>query len=284
VLARRDEIIAAETRVLRDLRPALIIADIPFLAGDVAEAVGIPCVAMSNFTWDWIAEPFANAFPERRPLIDAISRSYAKMTAILRMPLGGVSGAFREVIDVPLVANQARRMPADVLQILGIDSKDRRPRALFGMRGAIPTETLALAARSMPDVLLLCPTNEPGDVPAGVVPVPLGAGSPGQLDFSDVLRVCDVVIGKMGYGLVAECIASGVSLLWPRRTGFREDDVVEREGPKAMRMRELPVGDFNAGNWAEHLRAAIALPPSPEQMRADGAEICAAWIARRVLT
>jgi hypothetical protein len=284
ILARRDAIVAAEAATLGDLRPALIVADIPFLAGDVAEAVGVPCVAMSNFTWDWIAEPFTEALPSRRPLIEAMSRSYAKMEAILRMPLGGVSSAFREVIDVPLVANRAQREPADMLQVLGVDRNDTRPRALFGLRGAIPTQTLASAVRAAPDLLMLCPTNEPGDVPAGVVPVRLGPGAFGHLDFSDVLRVCDVVIGKMGYGLVADCIASGVALLWPRRIGFREDEVVEREGPRVMRMRELPDGDFHAGRWGPHLCEAMALPPPPETMRSDGAEVCAAWIARRVRT
>ena len=70
-----------------------------------------------------------------------------------------------------------------------------------------------------PDLLYLCPTNEPGDVPLGVLPAPIGGDGPDALDFSDVLQVCDVVVGKMGYGLVAECIASGVALLWRAPVG-----------------------------------------------------------------
>ncbi|HEX8913894.1 MAG TPA: hypothetical protein VF796_16210, partial [Humisphaera sp.] len=142
--------------------------------------------------------------------------------------------------------------------------------------------TLAAAAAAAPDLLYVCPTNEPGDVPPGVLPAVVGGAGPDALDFSDMLRACDVVVGKMGYGLVAECIASGVALLWPRRTGFREDEVVERDGPAVMRMRELPLADFHAGRWAEHARAAAALPQPPMVMRADGAEVCADWIAENV--
>lgn len=277
VLGLRDQIVTAELAAMRDWRPGMIVADIPFLAGDVAAAAGVPCVGMSNFTWDWIAEPFVAARPDRRPLLDAVRRSYATMTAILRLPLGGVSDAFRQVVEVPLVANRATRDPADVLRALGIDAKDDRPRALFGVRGAVPTATLAAAARAADDILLLCPAAAPGDVPPGVVPVALGTAT--GLDFSDVLAACDVVVGKMGYGLVAECIASGTALLWPRRTGFREDDVVERDGPRVMRMRELPLPDFQAGRWAEDIKAAAALPAPPDTMRTDGAETCARWIA-----
>ena len=293
-LARRDAVVAAELDLLRDLRPSLIVEDVQFLAGDVAAAAGVPCVGLSNFSWDWIAEPYVAAetgaaleTPDRRWIVDAIGQSYAKMDALLRLPLGGVSDAFRRVIDVPLVANHARLDPADVRSALGIDPGDDRPRALFGVRGSIPTETLAAAARGAPDVLLFCPTNEPGDVPPGVLAAPIGVplalpgGRSVTLDFSDVLRACNVVVGKMGYGLVAECIASGVALLWPRRTGFREDEVTERDGPRVMRMLELPRADFEAGRWAEHLLAAAGLPPPPEAMRTDGAEVCAGWIGSR---
>ncbi len=182
------------------------------------------------------------------------------------------------MIDVPLVANRSRRDPSDVLRLLGIDTKDDRRRVLFGIRGAVPTAVLAAAARSAKDHLILCPTNEPGEVPPGVLPVPVGNG----LDFSDVLQACDVVVGKMGYGLVAECITSGVALLWPRRFGFREDKVVESDGPAVLRMCELPLEDFHAGRWAEHLHAATALPKAREHMRTDGASVCAEWIVGRI--
>jgi hypothetical protein len=142
---------------------------------------------------------------------------------------------------MPLVVGRPKLEPAEVLRRLGVDPADRRPRVLFGIRGSVPIETLAAAAANAPDLLFVCPANEADDLPPGVVPAPVGSHVPvGGLDFSDVLRACDVVLGKMGYGLVAECVASGTALLWPRRTGFREDEVTERDGPRFMRMRELP--------------------------------------------
>lgn len=275
LLARRDAVLAAEVPVVRAIAPRLIVSDIPFLAAEVADAAGVPCVGVSNFDWHWIAEPFVEQFPSYAPVLDGMHRAYGKMAALLRMPLGGACDAYGRIIDVPLVANKSRVEPGDVLRRLGIDSKDHRPRVLFGMRGAIPTATLAAAAAGAPDFLFLCPTNEPGDVSPGVVPASIGA----DLDFSDVLNVCEAVIGKMGYGLIAECIASDTRLVWPRRFGFREDDIVEREGPSFMRMRELPHDAFQAGDWSAALRDAMALPEPRERMRDDGAEGCAQFIA-----
>jgi len=274
-LARQSRVLDEEMQALRTLRPQVIVSDIPFLAGMVGQAADIPCLGMSNFTWDWIVEPFVERLQRSRPAAEAIRKQYALMTAILRMPLGGISDVFRNVIDVPLVANRSRRDPAEIARQLGIDARDDRRKVLFGIRGAIPTATLAAAARAAPDLLLLCPSNEPGDVPPGLLPVSINE----SLDFSDVLRICDVVVGKMGYGLIAECIVSGVALLWPRRTGFREDEIVERQGPSVMRMAELPLDDFEAGRWADHIRAAAALPSPSQVMPANGAAVCARHIA-----
>ena len=55
-MARRSDILAAEVAAIRRLGASLIVADIPFLAGDVAAETGVPCIGISNFTWDWIYE------------------------------------------------------------------------------------------------------------------------------------------------------------------------------------------------------------------------------------
>jgi L-arabinokinase len=229
---------------------------------------------MSNFSWDWVIEPFVQQLNRSASALEEVSRQYASMAGILRMPLGGISDAFAKVIDVPLVANRSRRTPDEVLRVLRIDPHDDRRRVLFAMRGAISPTVLAAAVASAPDALILCPADEHADIPPGAHPLPIGD----DLDFSDVLQVCDVVVGKMGYALTAECILSGATLLWPRRKGFREDAMVERIGPRVMRMHELPLEDFRTGQWAEHIRVAGKLPRPPETMPTDGAEVCASHI------
>jgi hypothetical protein len=68
----------------------------------------------------------------------------------------------------------------------------------------------------------------------------------------------------VGYGILADCIACGVALLYPPRQGFREDEISLRECPRYLRMRELPPEDFHGGRWDEHLRSLLAQPTPPE--------------------
>jgi hypothetical protein len=95
-----------------------------------------------------------------------------------------------------------------------------------------------------------------------------------------VLAACDVVVAKLGYGILSDCIANGVALLFPPRTGFREDEVSRAVCPRYTRMRELPAGDFNVGRWGAHLGALFAQPRAPDTMRTDGDQVVAQFISR----
>jgi L-arabinokinase len=101
------------------------------------------------------------------------------------------------------------------------------------------------------------------------------------LRFADVLAACDAVLGKLGYGLVADCVASGVGLLYPPRETFREDSITAAEAPRYIRAKEIPIRDFLSGDWAPHLRKLRELPEPAEKMPAGGARVAARELLRQ---
>ena len=280
LLRRRRTVVAREADTAREVAASLVVADVPFLAGDVAAAIGVPCVAVSNFTWDWICEPHRAGHPDGASVVRGIRASYGQMAALLQLPFGHDTEVFPQVIPVPLVAVRATRGRDDAGRHLGLDPGDRRPRVLVGMRGGVAGETLARAAASAPDFLFL--RLDRGDAPSAqadnVRPVRLDP----SLDFSDLLAASDVAVSKLGYGMIADCIAAGTRLVWPPRAGFREDDVTRVEAPRYLRMTEMPAERFHNGDWAETLRRAMALPGAPETMPLDGAAACARYLMGRL--
>ena len=80
LLRRWDEIVAEETAFVRQNEVDLIVADVPPIAGDIAYAAGVSCVAISNFTWDWIYEPYARGHLAR------LEAAYSRMHVLLRLP------------------------------------------------------------------------------------------------------------------------------------------------------------------------------------------------------
>jgi hypothetical protein len=95
------------------------------------------------------------------------------------------------------------------------------------------------------------------------------------LNFADVAAVCDTIIAKPGYGVAAACAAGQVSLLYPRRAGFREDEVLLPELARYTRLREIPWSDFAAGEWGDHLHKLRAQPLPGPPPPANGADACA---------
>jgi hypothetical protein len=266
----KDSIVEAESGFARSQRAALVVADIPFLAGDIARAAGVPCVGLGNFTWDWIYEPYAST-KHGHELIEEVRRSHEKFDVLLHLPLGHDVCRFKRVIDVPLIASRPRRSQEEVERRLGL-AADRRPRVVVAMRGGLAEELLFSAARQSPDTLFLVPASVTSSPPKNIKPF---EANNAELDFTDVLSVCDAVVSKLGYGILADSIACGVALLYPPRQGFREDEISRRQCPRYLRMRELPQEDFVAGHWDEHLRSLLAQPKPPESLATNGAEVVA---------
>ena len=274
VVSRKDEIVAAEAAFVRGCGAQLIAADIPFLAGDVAEAAGIPAVAVGNFTWDWIYEAYAP--PRTRGLVAAVRASYGKMRTLYQLPLGHRVTSFREVVPVPLLAERARGDRAATLARLGVEGADPRRRVLVAMRGGVEVGVLRRAAEASPEILFF--TGQPlPDAPANLRALP-GDG----LDFTDALAACDAAVAKLGYGIVSDCIANGVGLLHPPRTGFREDEISLREGPRYLRMRGIRREDFEAGNWRNDLIALLDQAAPREWMSPNGGIVIAERIVERL--
>ena len=278
LLRRRRVAIAQEVEAVGGRGPSLVVSDVPFLAGDVTAALGVPCVAVSNFTWDWIFEPHRSAQPDGAAVVRGVRSSYAQMAALLQLPFGHDTDVFPQVMPVPLVARRATLEPFDVVRRLGLDAADTRPRVLVGMRGGVAGDALERAASEASDYLFLRLDRGEAHPPASanIRPVRLEAG----LDFSDLLAASDVVVSKLGYGMIADCIAAGTRLVWPPRQGFREDEVTKVQAPRFLRMAELPVESFHAGRWRETLDRAMALPEPAEEMPLDGAAACAAHLLR----
>jgi len=144
------------------------------------------------------------------------------------------------------------------------------------MRGGVDEAALRRAAETSADVLFFAGQRVP-DAPANLRT--LAADGPA---FTDVLAACDAAVAKVGYGIVSDCIANGVGLLHPPRTGFREDAISLREGPRYLRMRGIGREDFEAGNWGEDLTALLAQPAPRERMRTDGDEVIAGRLLERL--
>jgi hypothetical protein len=252
-----DRRVALEAELMRGLGAALVVGDIPPLACAAAERAGVPCLAIGNFTWDWIYAAYA-AFDRIAPnVIPAIRTAYATTTRALRLPLhGGFEPMAAVTRDIPFIARRSTRNPAETRARLGLTGE--RPIVLtsFGRYGAdLPIDRLRHERQL--DIL-----EVPREPPDGLL-------------YQDLVAAADVVVSKPGYGIVSECAANDTALLYTSRGRFIEYDVFVEDMPRLLRCRHIPQDDLLAGRWTDAVRALLAQPAPATRAAINGAAIAA---------
>jgi len=253
-----DRLAEAQARDLRQLGASLVIADIPPLAIAAAHKAGIPSIALGNFTWDWIYAYYPR-FERLAPgVIGTIARAYATARLALRLPVhGGFDSMAATTVDIPFIARRSVRQPAETRRLLGVDGRGPIVLASFGGHGLdIPYDRIARTG-----LTVLAPQRPP-------------AG----LNYEDLVAAADVVVSKPGYGIVSECAANGIALLYTSRGPFAEYDVMLAEMPRILRCRYLAQEEMVAGRWRDAIEALLDQPPPAERPRVDGASVAADMI------
>lgn len=272
IAARKEESIAAEVAALAPYRPSLVFADIPPLAFDIARRLAIPAVAMTNFSWDWIYADYVRDFPDHAGLVEEIRTSYGQAALLLRLPLHGDLSAFPHVRDIPLVARTATVGRTEVRRRLHLPESDRLVLLSFGGIGVSLQRKPAA-----PSGVSFITTQ----IPSGTAPpswcraISNTALAEARVRYEDLLASSDAVITKPGYGIVAECIANGTSMIYTPRGRFAEYERltagIQAHLPNALIANE----DLLAGRWVQALEALFAQPRREPHADTSGATVAA---------
>lgn len=290
--ARRtlDEVLAFydswESRVTEEAdrlapeRPAVVIGDIPPLAFAVAARLGVPSVAIANFTWDWIYDT-QPGFGPHRALLETLRDAYRQATLALRLPLSDGFDVFERVRPIPFIARQPAGGRHETRRQLGLSDDERLALLSFGGYGMPALDLERLDCFDTWRVVTTDRvTDRPGALPARVVRISEDRFLTGPCRYEDLVQAVDVVVTKPGYGIIADCIAAGTAMLYTSRGSFREYDLLVDALPRHVRSGFISQEELFGGRWREALDSVLAAPPPPvPQPRTDGAAVAARVIA-----
>jgi L-arabinokinase len=200
------------------------------------------------------------------------------MQTMLRLPFAHQMDCFANVTDVPLVTAVGAPATEETRHALRIEANDSRPVVFLAMRAHVSPEVVQRAASGSPEFVFVALSKREAGFPENLRSVRLGP----KVSFADVVAAADIVVSKPGYGIVAACAAHETNFLYPRRYGFREDEVLLAEAPRYTRIREIPRAAYETGMWAEHLQALRQQPEATERPGLHGADVCARIIADRL--
>jgi hypothetical protein len=192
-------------------RTDLIFSDVAPLAFDVATRLGVPSVAMANFSWDWIYRELGYETDA-----DQAADSYQTAGVLLELEPSCPMPAFPERRPLGVIGRRSkldRRQVRDRLEVAPTEHL-----ILPGFRTLDPS-IIALPEPQSP-IRYVIPGNPIAR--ADIVPVE------GALTFVDLLAAADLVVAKPGYGIIADSAAAGTPILFVKRSGFPEDSYLER--------------------------------------------------------
>ncbi|APB33580.1 Galactokinase [Gloeomargarita lithophora Alchichica-D10] len=237
----------------------LIFADIPAMAGLMAQQAGIPCVMASNFGWDFIYRAWGADFQE---LAAQYAQGYRYCQRLFRLPFCEEMSGFPNIVDVGLTGQNPRFSVDIIRQKLEISTPPERTVLLafggLGLQG-IPYGDLA----RFPDWCFLSFDPQAPTLPN------LHLCHATAYRPVDVMLLCGRVVTKPGYSTYSEAYRLGVPVYSLERQGFAEADLLLNGLQMYCYHRGIAVGDFYAHPW-EFLRLEPLPPRSVARLPTDG--------------
>ncbi len=268
-LARREALLDEEVDFLRAGGFRAVVSDIAALPIGAATRAGLPSIAVSNFTWDWIIEPVIQGEPDADRILEALRADYEGAETFLRLPFHQTPHPFRSVEELPLVARARSLSREQARTFVGLAEKGNRPLVLVTIGGFQAMNWPAIRVNGCEEFDFLLVGDLPIDLPRSNV-VRLPERLPDGICFPDLVGAADVLLAKPGYGTCSECAALGKPMVAIERRGFRESAVLAEGMKRLVPWGTLSLADFFAGAWPSALCEALAAPaaaPAP----ADGA-------------
>lgn len=210
----------AEMEFLRQHAVRLVVTDVASFPCFVSQQAKIPSVVISNFTWADIYAEHVDRFPEYAPLLKSLRSEYRQATAGLILPFALPMADVPNHRQVGLVCRASRDIRTELAAYHQI-STDKRWVLVYIGQGESQFQWERLASAT--DTVFLVLGREAPQLPNILNANPMRFG--GQ----NIIATCDLVVAKPGYGIVADCVASGTPLLYTSRQDFAEYVALHRD-------------------------------------------------------
>lgn len=254
---------------LRTAQPDAVLADIPYLTLAAAEHLAIPALALCSLNWADILAGYCADAPDlaalRAPMMAAYRSARAFLQPAPSMPMPELHNT--HAIGPIAALGQDRGLqirhrlgwsPEDTVIVLGLGGVALRP----------PLERWP----TRPGVRWLTPPD--WDITR---PDMASWGLLADCTLLDLVRSCDVLFTKPGYGAFTEAVCNGARVLYVAREDWPEEPwlshwLLENGNGVKIDRRLLASGDF-----AEPLSALLAQPQRPIA-RPTGVAEAARWL------
>ncbi|MEO6098132.1 MAG: hypothetical protein ABIW76_21685 [Fibrobacteria bacterium] len=251
--SRRADHVARIAPMLREGGAELVIADAPPLALAIAKAAGVPAWCICNFTWLDIYADFVIRHPRYREMFQRMQADYALADKHIRIhPYvdGNASATPAEWSFEPvgMVGRPGRPDREGFARRFGLNPEKKWGLIYVGSFGLDGVEWGRLAAYPDWEFMGLYPL-------LGAPPSYRYLKKDLTFRYADLNASCDLVLGKLGYGLVVECLVQAKPVLFLGRKDFSEFFMLKCLLEARGQGREISLAKFLKADFGEDLEA-----------------------------
>lgn len=260
-----DEYLEKERSFCRSNHIDLILSDItpqPFI---VSRELGIPGIAISNFSWHLIFSRLFGDTYETRRLQDA----YAQADVALVLPFDTDMSVFPRRQNIGLISRDITIDRERMRRMMGVSSNDLLVYVSTGLYDS-PRMQDNIRTRDGRNVRFIASANCKPSID-NVITIP-----DEEMEIQNYIAMCDLVISKVGYSTVSEATRGKVPMLLFRREGFAEDVYIANTVKQLGIGNEIPKDSLANGEWISELEKIDAYKQNfeviDERYKKDGTE------------
>lgn len=263
-----EQKVAAEAEALTATHADFILADIPYLTLAGAHQAGIPAIALCSLNWAEIYWHYCANQPNAQQIHQQMLAAYQSALYFLQpepsMPMNNL-GNTQTIAPLAQIGKNHRAFINQQLQL--------NPDQILVLvaLGGIEMPLHKYKWPQMPGVSMLMPSALQIQRPNTFAWESL------QLNFIDVLRSCDAIIAKPGYGTFTEAACNGVAVLYLERQDWPETIYLESWLKKHARTLSISRTQLEQGTILDSLKQVLTIP-KPELPKANGAKQAADFI------
>jgi len=273
-LKRQPALVAEEVTFIHEHNVSVIVSDMPAIAFEIAESAGIPSVACTHFTWDWVYRQYLPEYDHHADIVETLSASYNKATLALQMPFAHPFDMFDTIEEISLVINMPTKSRDEIRADFAVPEGHKV--CLLSMGGMTWGDSDVSALRDMrgwsfwvmPDMW-----EHVSDLPY-CTPIPTNTP-----DYQNLIAASDVLVGKAGWSTIAEIIAHRTPMLYTLRDGYSENTLLQSALQTHANCRYVEKSAFQTGAWIRHLSELVERDYTWSDIPINGAEIA----SRRLL-
>ena len=260
--------VAHEALTLRQLKPDLLLANVPYLSLAAAQAAKVSAVGMCCLNWADIYQHYCADDAEAQRIHEQMLEAYLSAEYFLKVQPAMEMPAFSNAHDIqPIVRiGQTKRRGIDALCAL-YEGEKLVLVAMGGMEFRLPVQTWPC----LPGIRWIVP--QAWDVRRDDTI----AFESLHMSFTDVLTSCDAVITKPGYGTFTEAAYAGVPVLYVTRRDWPEEPCLVQWLKQNDVCLELERATLHTGEL-ENILQQLWSQPVPPKPEANGALEAAQFI------